>query len=758
MNLAQLLDQLRLDADVARYITAWEAIPASSGRHKPLPDRLSPKLRRYLQETGIAALFSHQREAWDLVREGRDVAVATPTASGKTLCYNLPVLDRILSRPESRALYLFPTKALAQDQLKELERAAAGLGVDLRTHTYDGDTPPSARRVIRKAGHIVITNPDMLHTAILPHHTKWIKLFQNLDFVVIDELHQYRGIFGSHMANLLRRLLRILAFYGSNPQFITCSATIGNPQELAQRLLERPVTLVNESGAPTGEKHLIFYNPPLLNPSLGLRQNPVLASTAWARRFLEAGAQTIVFGKSRTAVELILSYLRRHRPAEQVAAYRGGYLPRERRSIEKGLREGTLRAVAATNALELGIDIGSLEAAVLSGYPGSISSTWQQMGRAGRKKDLSAAVLVAGSGPLDQYIVRHPEYFRSQPPEIGLIDPENLYCLVSHARCAAFELPFSQGESLGEARVEEILSFLESERILRKSAGRYYWMTEEFPANDISLRSASVENVVIVDQSRGAQVIGEVDRLSAPMMVHEGAIYLHGGDQYQVERLDLENNKAYVSPVRVDYYTDASLAVRVRVLEEFKADWETCLPRHLGEVAVTYRPTIFKKIKFGTHENVGWGRINLPETTLHTEAYWFTLPPPETQEDTEALQCLCLGLSNLLHRVAPLYVLADGRDMAAVPEVKSPFTGRPTVFMYDTIPGGMGLSEKLYRLHDQLMGLALEVVEACQCESGCPSCVGPLEEVGHRGKSLVHQALSEVIDCGPGEKVSGLEG
>ncbi len=745
MNLHQLLDDLQQDADVMRQITAWECFPARPGSTAPLPPQLSPELARYLRQSGITHLYSHQLEAWNRVRAGRNVVVVTPTASGKTLCYNLPVLNTILEDSTARALYLFPTKALAQDQLKELERAVHGLGVDLKTHTYDGDTPAQARRAIRAAGHIVITNPDMLHTAILPHHTKWLRLFQSLRYVVIDELHQYRGVFGSHVANVIRRLSRILEFYGSNPTFITCSATIANPEELASRLLDQPVDLVDNNGAPSGERHLLFYNPPLVNAAMGIRKSPILSATTWASRLVDSGAQTIVFARSRTAVELLLTYLRKGRDGATVAGYRGGYLPRERRAIESGLRDGTIRAVAATNALELGIDIGSLDAAVLTGYPGSVSSTWQQVGRAGRRRDLSVAVMVAGSGPLDQYIVSNPQYFRGQPPESGLINPANLYSLVSHVKCGSFEMPFGDGESLGTSDVEQVLSFLESEGILKRAGPRLHWMSDGFPANDVSLRSASTENVVIIDSSGPAQVIGEVDRLSAPMLVHEGAIYLHRGRQYQVENLDLDDNRAHVVPVDVDYYTDANLAVKVKVLDTFTADESPPLPRYHGEVAVTSRATIYKKIRLFSHENVGWGHIHLPESQLHTEAFWFTIPDRLVDGwDMEDIQAMCMGLSNVIHRVSPVYLLSDYRDLAAVPEVKSPFTDLPTIYLYDTVPGGMGLSEKLYHCHGDLLDLAFQVVSDCACHQGCPSCVGPLDEVGPRARKLCQSILGGI--------------
>jgi DEAD/DEAH box helicase domain-containing protein len=745
MTLRQILDRLRSDPRAvsriaASRIAAWRELPPRPARYHPYPDGLDPLLAKTLARRGITQLYSHQAESYQTVRGGEHIVVVTPTASGKTLCYNLPVLDRILKEPATRALYLFPTKALSADQVDELQGLIRILERDIKTFTYDGDTPTSARRAIRAAGHVVVTNPDMLHTAVLPHHTKWLRLFENLRYVVIDELHQYRGVFGSHVGNVIRRLRRICRFYGSDPQFICTSATIGNPQEHAERLIGAPVRLIADSGAPTGEKVIAFINPPVISRELGIRRDTLMEVRDLAGEFIRNGIPAIVFGRSRLAAELLTTYLRDHavrqgRAPESIQGYRAGYLPSERRAIERGLREGEIKAVAATNALELGIDIGQLSAAVLAGYPGTIASTWQQMGRAGRTEELSAAFLVATSDPLDQYIVHHPEYFFGHSPEQALINPDNLLVLTSHLKCAAFELPIGETEAFSPAGVRDILLHLQSQRIVHDDGGAWHYVADRFPAEDVSLRSASTENVVIIDETAPKpQVIGEIDLAAAPAFVHEDAIYLHLGQQYHVERLDWKQRKAYVRRVNVDYYTDAEIAVGITVLNEDGAARDA-LPRAHGEVVVTYRPTIFKKLKLFTQENVGWGKINLPETTVHTTAVWWVLPPALTGGfDTDRLQGALAAVSHALLNIAPVYVMCDPRDLGRVYEIRSPHTALPTIYLYERAAGGVGLAERMFRLHDHLVRAAIELVESCGCDAGCPSCVGPILEVGSTGK------------------------
>src|SRR3989475_1029611 len=673
LGLEQILDGLARDDEFARMVTRWERVPARPASYAPFPEWFDGRISAGRRRRGIAQLYTHQAASLEAIRGGKHTVVVTPTASGKTLCYDLPVVDAIAKDPSARALYLFPTKALAQDQLAALERLASEIDIELKTYTYDGDTPPAVRAAIRSAGHVVITNPDMLHTGILPHHTKWVKLFENLRYVVLDELHTYRGVFGSNVANVLRRLRRVCAFYGAHPIFICTSATIANPEELARRHVEDDVHLIDESGAPRGEKVLVFVNPPVVNPSLGVRKSPLFTGRDIAATLLASGVQTIAFTRSRVSTELLLTYLRARFPAPQwppdlVRGYRSGYLPSERRAIERGLRDGSVRGVVSTNALELGIDIGALQAAVLIGYPGTVASTWQQMGRAGRREELSAAFLVATSSPVDQYVVQHPDYVLQRSPEAGLVNPDNLHVLVNHLKCGAFEIPFERRERFGTEDTPGVLSYLDEQGILHEADGRYHWAAQSFPAEGMSLRTATSDNVVIIDQTDGKHhVIGEVDRFGAPEILYEQAIYLHEAKQFQVERLDWENQKAYVREVKVEYYTQAGVAVRIRVLDEFdhKAALETRgFDRAHGEVLVSAIATIYKKLTLFTNENVGWGKIHIPEQELQTTSFWCALPERAVAGwPREKIEIALAGLGNLLHGLAPLFLMCDPHDL-----------------------------------------------------------------------------------------------
>ncbi|MFD1408182.1 DEAD/DEAH box helicase [Kroppenstedtia eburnea] len=749
MNAKMLIEQLKNRVDIRDKVTRWETIPAQPAQYADFPEGLHPDLQKVLRQRGLERLYTHQAAAVKACLEGKHVVTVTPTASGKTLCYNLPVLHRILEEPEARALYIFPTKALAHDQMKELNTMVEALDRGIKGYTYDGDTPPAARQMIRRAGHLVVTNPDMLHQAVLPHHTKWVKLFENLRYIVIDELHAYRGVFGSHFANVLRRLKRICRHYGSDPQFILSSATIANPLEFAEKLVGAPVCLVDNNGAPSDEKHFVFFNPPVVNPALGIRRSSVLEARTLAEELIRNDVQTIVFARSRVRVEVLLTYLQKTLP-DQVRGYRGGYLPTQRRKIEEGLRKGQIRGVVSTNALELGIDIGELEACVICGYPGTIASTWQQAGRAGRRQGASVTFLVASSNPLDQYVIEHPEYFLQRTPEHALIQPDNLVILVNHIKCAAYELPFTAGEEFGVATTEEVLDFLVEERILHRSGGRWYWMDQSFPAKEISLRSAAQENFVIIDitETGHHRVLGEVDRFSAPTLIHEEAIYLHEGVQYQVEKLDYEEKKAFVRKVDVDYYTDANLAVQLRVLEVERTEVDgPHREKVMGEVTVNALATLFKKIKFGTHENIGSGPIHLPEEEMHTTAYWLTIGEEiAARFGREDLQSGLVGLSNVLSHLAPLYLMCDPRDLGVVTQVKATHSGKPTIFLYDKYPGGVGLSEKLFELHRELLHTSREHILRCPCEEGCPSCTGPAVETGSRGKGLTLTLLDSLLE------------
>jgi DEAD/DEAH box helicase domain-containing protein len=723
-------------ADFQGDITLDHVISEAIPNFAPLPADLRPELVTALAGRGIQRLYSHQADAYRAVRQGRHLVVVTPTASGKTLCYNLPVLQRLLEDPQRRALFLYPTKALAQDQLAELSALKHGLPIELRVDTYDGDTPPGRRTAIREGGHVVMTNPDMLHAGLLPHHTRWRRLFSSLDFVVVDELHTYRGLFGSQVANVIRRLKRICAFYGSSPTFICASATIANPLELAKRLLEEEnVELVERNGAPRGERRLIFYNPPLVNREMGIRRSSMLEARRIAAPWIKAGSQTIVFCRSRLQVEVMLSYLRqdlapRLDANRRVRGYRAGYLPLHRREIEAGLRAGEITGVVSTNALELGIDIGSLQAAVLVGYPGTIASTWQQLGRAGRRSG-SVGVFVASSSPLDQFIVRHPEYFLGADPEEGLIDPNNLLLLAGHLQAGLFELPFEDQERLGRADVSELLQVFEDDGSATRSAGRWYWSRQAFPAEEVHLRRILADNVVIIDTSHPRpQVIGEMDQFTAPVLLHEEAVYLHEGAQFHVERLDWDQKKAYVRPVEVDYYTDALASVTVQVLDTFGGPDGEGVSRSHGEVKITSLASMFKKIRFHTHENIGSGPIHLPEQTLHTTGYWLTVDEGLWRSlGRETLEAGLQGVAHALRHVASLRLMCDPRDLGSVAEVRSVTTQLPTVTVYEVYPGGVGFSSRMFELHRELLEDAAALVRDCPCLAGCPSCVGPLHLV-----------------------------
>src|SRR6266702_1011328 len=717
-------------------VTLDHLLPASEAVFAPLPADLKPELATALSRRGLERLYSHQAEAYTAVRSGRHLVVVTPTASGKTLCYNLPVLQRLLEDPERRAIYLFPTKALAQDQLAGLGALKRGLPLDLRVDTYDGDTAPGRRTAIREAGHIVMTNPDMLHTGILPHHTRWRRLFSSLEFVVIDELHTYRGLFGSQVANVIRRLKRICAFYGSSPTFICASATIGNPLQLATSLLEeRDIELVERSGAPRGERRIIFYNPPFLNRAMGVWRSSMLEARRIAAPWIRSGVQTIVFCRSRLQVEVMLSYLRqdlapRLDANRRVRGYRAGYLPLHRREIEAGLRSGDITGVVSTNALELGIDIGSLQTAILVGYPGTIASTWQQLGRAGRRSG-SVGVFVASSSPLDQFIVRHPEYFLSANPEEGLIDPDNLLILAGHLQAGLFELPFEQAERLGRAEVTEMLHVFEEDGSATRSAGRWFWSRQAFPAEEVHLRRILADNVVIIDTSQPRpQVIGEMDQFTAPVLLHEEAVYLYEGAQYHVDRLDWDEKKAYVRPVAVDYYTDALASVTVQVLETFAGPAAEGLEKSHGEVKITGLASMFKKIRFHTHENIGAGPIHLPEQTLHTTGYWISVDEGLWRSlGRETLEAGLQGMAHSLRYIASLRLMCDPRDLGSVAEVRSITTQLPTVTVFEVYPGGVGFAARMFELHRELLEDAAALVRDCPCEAGCPSCIGPLHLV-----------------------------
>ncbi len=726
--LARVLDEPSLARGVLRHAVE----PARDAVTAPFPAWLDPRIGGALAARGIDALYTHQAEALDEVRRGGDVCVVTPTASGKSLVYELPVLQALAEDPAARALWLFPTKALGHDQVVAFRELAEAAGLPVSASTYDGDTPAPIRSTIRAAGQVVVTNPDMLHAAILPHHTKWFQLFEQLRIIVIDELHTYRGLFGSHVANVLRRLLRLCAHYGSHPIIITCSATIANPGELATLIAGRAPLVVDRNGAPSGQRHVLFVDPPVVDAASGARGSALTLAQRWALPFLRAGRQTIVFGRSRTAVELILTglreTLREHAgPRSRVRGYRGGYLPTERRAIEEGLRGGEVLGVVATNALELGVDIGSLDVAVLAGYPGSVAATRQQMGRAGRRRGTSVAILVASAAPVDQYVVHHPAFVLDHPPEEARIDPDNLHVLLAHLKAATFELPFGPGEVFGPGAADDLLAFLaEDGHVHQGDDGRWYWSSENFPASAISLRTAAEENVVIIDTTPDRpKVIGELDLFSAQTLVHENAIYLHESAMFHVDRLDWDERKAYVRRVDVDHYTMADRAVTLKPLDVFAAAVAPGGSRRHGEVMVASRATLFKKLKLVTNENLGWGPIHLPEIELQTTAYWLTAGEAAAGWRRAELDVALAGAGRALQAVASVLLMVDPRDLGLVSQVRSPHDGEPTVYLYEAVPGGVGLAERLWQRHAELVDGAADLVASCGCDGGCPSCTGP---------------------------------
>jgi DEAD/DEAH box helicase domain-containing protein len=824
-----LISSLQTDPNLA----AWRTEPARPARLVAFPIDLDPRIADALRARGITALYTHQAHAWRHARAGENFVVVTGTASGKTLCYNLPVLDALLRDRSARALYLFPTKALAQDQVANLKDEGTLRGMKDESDrdssfilhpssfaTYDGDTPQQSRATIRKTARLIISNPDMLHTGILPHHTIWAEFFRALRFVVIDEMHAYRGVFGSHVANVIRRLKRVAAFYGASPQFILTSATIANPRELAERLIEESVALIDDDGAARGEKHFAIYNPPVVNRAVGLRKSSLLESVRLAQELLRENEQTIVFARARRTVEIILKYL--GGGTDTIRGYRSGYLPTQRREIERGLRDGTVRAVVATNALELGIDIGGMGAAILVGYPGTIAATRQQAGRAGRGDDVSLAILVASADPLDQFLARHPDFIFARSPESALINPDNLLILLQHLKCAAFEIPFRDGENFGRvdaSRVREFLQFLEENRVVHRSGEKFFWMADQYPSDAISLRSASAETIIL--QSDGA-TIGQVDRASAYALAHPHAIYLHEAQSFVVEQLDLDQGIATLRAVESDFYTEPQNETQVQLLDKIAEIETRGATKAHGEIAVTTQVVGYRKIKWFTHENLGQGELALPPTELHTTGYWLAVneatvarlrdeglwsnAPNDYGTDWDAIRervrardqyrctgcgareenrahdvhhkipfrafasradanrlenltTLChtchrraelaarirsglAGVAHALAHLAPLFLMCDARDIGVHSDPQSPLAdGAPTIVTYDQIPAGIGFSERLFELHDELLARAFDLVSQCACEDGCPSCVGPGGEQGYGGKKEARALL-----------------
>lgn len=747
---------------------------------QPMLPELSPALRKSLAARGITELFSHQADAIAAAQRGRHVVIATPTASGKSLCFHLPVLQALAEDPSASALFLYPTKALSRDQEHALRQVITDAQLGVTATVYDGDTPGDARRLARERCRIVLTNPDMLHAGILPNHTKWVSTFQGLRYVVLDELHTYRGVFGSHMAHVIARLKRIARFHGSDPVFITATATIGNPRAHAARLIgvdESDVELIEKSGAPRASRRLFVYNPPIVNAELGIRASALKQSVSLASDLVRARVPTIVFGPSRNSVEVMLKYLRARAGdvagADAIMAYRGGYLPDKRRQIEAGLRDGRILCVVATNALELGIDIGDLDAVICAGYPGSVAATWQRFGRAGRRGAGSIGVMVCGSSAMDQYFARDPSHLLGAPAEEARIDPNNVEILVQHLKCATFEAPFeirgkggrpahpeaAAGESyagLSTDSTRDALSYLSEHGLVHESGDSFHWAGEAFPANHVSLRNIGWDNFVIIDVATDRS-IAELDWRAAHTMLHEQAIYQHDAEQYQVERLDFDNHKAFVRKVAPDYFTTALTYRTVQVIDESRSAVLGNARIGLGDVKVEEKVTGYKKIKFFTHENAGYGDVHLPEMQMHTTAFWLTVPE-DVLEVMNAPRAVVIdglrGLGRALETVSTLCLMCDPRDIsqtlgdgaapggATFAPGRDPFGGRtggfdPTVFLFDALPGGVGLAPRIFERAEELLARARALMEGCRCEYGCPACVGPTEESDSRRRTAL---------------------
>lgn len=748
-TVSALLDEWVQDPRKKQQIKSIHVIEPREAQTVPFPDDLNEAIQAALITRGITELYTHQASSYLHARSGQSITTITPTASGKSLCYHLPVLQSIAEDPKSRAIYLFPTKALAQDQKSDLNDMIEATGMPIGSFTYDGDTEPAIRRKVRTNGNIILTNPDMLHSGILPHHTKWVAMFENLKYIIVDEMHTYKGVFGTHVAHVLRRLRRICQFYGSDPVFICTSATIRNPKELAERLTNTSHTLIDNNGAPSGTKYFMFYNPPVVHPTYNVRRSAILEVRDLAEELYKKGLQTIIFGKSRVRVEMLVTYLKalvsKKLNDRSIRGYRGGYLASERRDIEKGLRNGDIRTVVSTNALELGVDIGQLQVCIMTGYPGNVASAWQQAGRAGRRQGESLVIYVAQSTALDQYVVEHPDYLLGQSPEEVRIFPENMLILMDHIKCAAFELPFSKDEHYAEFYAEPLLSFLKEEDVVLQTANKWHWMAESFPASNISLRSASQDNVIIVDQTTPTEtrVIGEMDLFSAMTLLHEEAIYLHQGTQFQVELLDWDEKKAYVTEVDVDYFTDANIAVEMKVISNDKTKQSGRLELQFGDIIVLAHPTLFKKIKFDTHDNIGSGPIHLPPLELHTSALWATFDKPQ-EANTHLFADAMVGAAYALHSFIPLFLDCDHKDVHVVPQIKSVLDEKPTFFIYDSYPGGIGLAERMMDRFPELVEESIEQISLCPCMDGCPSCIGA-QEANVGLKQEVITLLNELV-------------
>ena len=760
---------MRAIADYTAFLHYLTSQPSYSGQiahieHLPprdascadLDEPLASSLQDCLKKHGLLPLYTHQAEAVNNVRNGRNVMVVTSSASGKTLCYNIPVAEAMLNEPGSRALYLFPTKALAQDQLRGLhELFCPELFKREELATFDGDTPQNERAEIRKRAKIVLTNPDMLHIGILPNHQQWSRLLSRLRYVVVDEAHIYRGVFGSHVACVLRRLRRLCHHYGSNPKFICCSATIANPGEHAETLVGLPFKVVDNDGAPHGGKEFVFWNPPIIDNARSVRRSANSEAANLFTELVSRNMRSLTFARTRRLTELIYNYSRQRlaevapQLSKKIKAYRAGYLPQERRQIEQELFSGQLLGVVATTALELGIDIGDLQATVLTGYPGSIASTWQQAGRSGRGRGKSLSFLIGLDNPLDQYFMRHPESFFGKNFENALINPANPYILKAHLLCAAWELPLtSHDEALFGSTLSREMTELEGLGMFKERNSRWYLSpTIAYPAQSINIRSTSGENFTLIDSSTGS-LLETIGASVAFFQVHPGAIYLHQGESYLVNELDLASRTAYAVPTTVPYYTQTKEITDLHVVKVIRNKICGKVRVYLGEVEVTTTVVGFKKKAQFTEEVVGEEPLDLPPQRFPTVALWFDLPPKVTARLVKAQLDLAGGLHATEHAaiaILPLFALCDRNDIGGVSTPLHPDTGRAQIFIYDAYPGGIGIAEKGFDLVGQLWQATLKAITECPCEEGCPSCIQS-PKCGNNNKPLDKKAAQMLLE------------
>ena len=756
MDTSAFLHYLEVQPSYSGQIVHIEHIPRCEARYSELHQPLVASLRDCLKEHGLLPLYTHQAEAINYAREGKNVMVATSSASGKTLCYNAPVMEAILTEGGSCALYLFPTKALAQDQLRGLRELFYPHLFQLGdVATFDGDTPQVERSGIRKNARVLLTNPDMLHIGILPNHQSWSRLLRHLRYVVVDEAHIYRGVFGSHVACVLRRLRRLCQLYGSNPQFICCSATIANPGEHAERLVGLPFKVVDNDGSPHGGKEFVFWNPPVIDEARSVRRS---ANSEAANLFTELISQDIrslVFARTRRLTELIYNYTRQRLTevssvlAKKIKPYRAGYLPEERRQIEQELFSGELLGVVATTALELGIDIGDLEATVLTGYPGSIASTWQQAGRSGRGRGKSMSFLIGLDNPLDQYFMRHPDSFFGKSFENALVNPDNPYILRAHLLCSAWELPLSSEDEkfFGSAFGREWAG-LGEQGLLKERKGKWYLSPAiAYPAQSINIRSTSGENFAIIDTSTGL-LLETIEASVALFQIFPGAIYLHQGESYLVNELNLVGRTAYATPTTVNYYTQDKEITDLHILRVLRD--KTCRRAkvYLGEVEVTTRVVGFKKMLQFTDEVIGEEFLDLPPQHFPTIALWFDLPAEVVARLVKAQLDFAGGLHATEHAaigILPLFALCDRNDIGGVSTPLHPDTGKPQIFIYDAYPGGIGIAEKGFDLVEELWQTTLKAIKECPCQDGCPSCIQS-PKCGNNNKPLDKKAAQILLE------------